>query len=251
MSSSGRGTSRTGGRTGGRSRQSPAEEVDISETLQAALPSNSNLVANLAVLAVGGIAVLAFVNIALSALMVTIGLINPAWQTYKALENNEENESYVPQDSEFDDDYVPAEIHRTNWNCYWIIASILYVLVQLLSIPTFMMVSLPSSVIPVFLIPTFLYLTRNQAKNSHRIYKDALKPSLNYIENHVDDFLDMAVDRIEYLSSVAFVRFYNSIEPYTNQLQNIALTSANTITQAAENSADGGLRRSRSKRRRS
>lgn len=223
-------------------------DIDIRETIAPNVTIwNTQVLANGAALMIISLAALAFIGIALNGLVLGIGIINPAWQTYKTLETNDSEDDST--DSDDGNEYVPSAVLRNNWCCYWIIAAVLYLFIQILSLPaTF--VSLPQPLIPTLLIPSLLYLTRNNASNSHRVYNDVARPILNAARNSVDGSIDAALYHVEYITSIALVQFYAAVHPYTASLQRAATAAMNTIEQGTKGDDARRVRRRRSGRAR-
>lgn len=194
---------------------------------------NTTLVANLAVGAVAFIAALAFLTAVLQIGVVGVGIVNPAWQTYKALEVRERNSDGSSADEDSDDDeYSPPGMHAANWAAYWVVAAMLYLSSMACALPAGL-VTLPAPLVPALLLPMLLYLTRDNAAQSRRIYTEFARPAFRAVESSVDGSVVAAVQHVEYLSGVALVQLYAAVEPYAKQLKQAAAASARQIAPGA------------------
>lgn len=207
-------------------------EVDIRRSpamkaAQRARQSNGTLMANLAVGGVALLAAFAFITVVLQAAVVGVGVVNPAWQTFKALESKE---SETGSESSDDDDYVPPGLHAANWAAYWVVAALLYLSSVVVALPAGL-VSVPAPLVPAVLLPMLLYLTRDNAAQSRRVYDEFARPAFRMLEASVDGSVNAAVQHVEHLTGVALVQLYAAVEPYAQQLRQAATTHARLIAE--------------------
>lgn len=203
--------------------QDAAEEVDIRRTDRpaGARPRETGqLLCYAAVGFVGLGAALVLLTLVLNVGIVGVGALNPAWQTFRALESRIPDASSADSDS--DDEYHPLAIYRRNWAAYWVVAAGLFGVESLLVRPTIGGL-IPGPLYPALIFALLVYLTNNHAEKSGAMYADIVRPALYRIERPVERGAKAIEGHFNQFVDLAVVGFHQFVEPYALQLRDAAV----------------------------
>lgn len=225
---------------------------------------SDNVLRNIAFIGIVGAVALTFLNIFLYTAIFVVGLLAPAWQTFKALEARdaiqEPNVEVIEvSDDEDDADYLPpgtrrpsrtarkepeksllqnqADSQLRNWQTYWVMAALLFAGDALLLAPAVCRV-LPQPVYAAGLFAAVAWLTRYRGGNARAVYTAFVRPAFLRSEEFVDKAVEGMLGQLEAVSSSAIVQINAFVTPYARQLEHAAAMTGKQL----KDHANGRLR---------
>ena len=177
---------------------------------------------NVCIVAVALTISLLFLHLLLYVGIIFVGILTPAWQTFKSLENR--HQTVVVEIDDDDDDtseVISATPEVSNWQAYWVIASILFASDQLLSSFLFR-VTFSKPLYHSFLFCLVTWLTRRSGANAKLVYDVYIRQWLLKYEGGIDHAIDKIVAKLDAITRKSAGALYNAVEPYARQLEAVA-----------------------------
>ena len=160
--------------------------------------STDRVVQNLVVLSMAMGAVFFFFDLAVTTGTVILGLLRPAWLTFKALEARPRARSRAVQD-------------LRNWQMYWIVVSILFGIDWTLNMVSFMKV--PTMIHHAITFGIVAWLTRDHAANAAMVYENSIRPFLLKHEDSVDAIAIKLLKKADVFSRSALKQINHAVQP--------------------------------------
>lgn len=160
--------------------------------------STDRVVQNLVVLSMAMGAVFFFFDLAVTTGTVILGLLRPAWLTFKALEARPRARSRAVQD-------------LRNWQMYWIVVSLLFGIDWTLNMVSFMRV--PTMIHHAVTFAIVAWLTRDHAANAAMVYENSIRPFLLKHEDSVDAMGTKLLKKADVFSRSALREMNRAVKP--------------------------------------
>lgn len=196
----------------------------------APLLSPDAILRNVAFVALVGTLALMFLNVALYVGVVAVGVLVPAWRTFKTLERPADPIEIVeidgdlvqiPSTSPGETGYGGANLALRNWHKYWILATILFTTHAFVGRP-FITAVIPVALYRVALLSLLSWMNANHGANSAHVYDTVVKPALIKSEHAIDVCVESALGQIDYFTRQVILAVNQVVEPYARQLEHAA-----------------------------
>jgi hypothetical protein len=219
-------TSTTGGGGGSPNNTAPAAVVTTAaystrRTLYASsgggskAPLPSLALPHLALLCIAVSALALMLSLALHLGIVAGGFIGPAWSTFKAIERR------------------PGAAPVTRWASFWVVAAVLFGMDRLL-LAAVLKPWLPGPMYSLMLFVAVVWLSRDDAVNTERLYDNIARPLLLRYEDRVDSLIGGIADRVDDLSRFGLIQVSNVVKPIAVQLDHAAAVAREQHDRIAE-----------------
>lgn len=218
------------------------------------LPRADIVVRNVAILGVVLAVGLLFLNFALYAAIFAVGVLGPAWQTFKSLESRnsqaapviievlDEEDDSLEEMPNFANAQSSGETAVCNWQAYWIMAALLFSLHGLILRP-FLMRMLPNCLYHAMMLSAITWLTRHRGANAAYLYAAVVRPAFRKSEYAVDQAVTAALTNIDHVTRHAIISMNNAVAPIAKQLEHAAAATRHQLQQQAQHNTRRGLRR--------
>jgi len=238
---------------------------DLTEVLRTDI-----VIRNVTVVAIFVTIAVFFVNIALHVAIIAVGVLAPAWQTFKALEERPlrtrttsslSTGDRVVVEELADDIHASDETVRRgtqssredvgthsrtctedeilNWQTYWIMAACFFAMEGLLFRP-FLGRWLPAPIYSAGMFSAVGWLSGNRAGNARSLYTVAVRPAFLRSEDTIEMVLETVLHQIDVVSQQAVVQMNSFVAPYARQLEHAAAMTAKQLQEQ-----DGGRNKPR------
>lgn len=207
-------------------------------TSTAPLLSSDAILRNVAFVSVLFALGLMFLNIALYVAVVSVGILVPAWRTFKTLERPSQQIDIIEIDDELI--HIPSpsqtqqqlqneqqnsardlEVEMRNWHKYWILTGFIFALHCFLINP-FVSTIVPDSLYKASLLSLFTWLNSYKASNAARIYDTFIKPTLSRSEHTIDVAVESLLTYLDSFTQHIILGVNQAVEPYARQLGHAA-----------------------------
>lgn len=211
----------------------PHSEPGYPMTPSAPLLSPDAVLRNLAFVAVLGTLALLFINVALYVGVVVVGVLIPAWRTFKALEQPATNVEIIeidgdlveiPSSSPHAVSYDEVNDNLRNWHKYWILTAMLLAIHAFVGRP-FVSPIIPGALYRVGFLCLFSWMNSNRGANAARLYDAFVKPTLLRSEHAIDVCVESALGHIDGFTRHIILAVNQVVEPYARQLEHAAETT--------------------------
>lgn len=193
---------------------------------------------------------LPFLDYALELALLFVGVLAPAWASFKSLERRagvkkDEDDVVVELlDSDGDGaDYNDTREHivkdpravliARSWQAYWILAALLYAMEKMMILPLLGRL-LPSSAYNAMLLAGLVWLTRDNATNAKRIYDEFVKITFIGVEDGVDGGVHWVKTKLDILCQQIVVLVHDGLTPIVKQLKQAGLDTEQQETSNAK-----------------
>lgn len=191
---------------------------------------------------------LMFMHAAVYVAIFVVGVLTPAWRTFKCMEgrpdfdvlvqllhDDDHHHHHHHHDQVIDVDSVNLRhengqqtIH--NWHAYWVLFALLFTTDSLL-IRLILPSTMPTTLYNTMLFALLSWMTRNKAANSALVYGAFVRPTLLRIENFVDYAAASAMFHTDRASQRLVLGIHDAITPLVNQIEQAAKSTATQIQQ--------------------
>jgi hypothetical protein len=131
------------------------------------------------------------------------GLMGPAWSTLKAIERR------------------PGAAPISRWAAFWVMSAMIFGMDRLF-LASVVKPWLPGPAYSLILFFSLVWLSRDEAANSERLYSSVARPLFIRYENDVDLVIDGVADRVDDLSRFGLIQVSNIVKPIALQLDHAA-----------------------------
>ncbi|PXF49237.1 hypothetical protein BWQ96_01026 [Gracilariopsis chorda] len=188
------------------------------------------------------VAMLMFMHAAVYVAIFVVGVLTPAWRTFKCMEGRPDSDVLVQlvDDDDYDDQVIDVDnMHLRhengqqtmhNWHAYWVLFALLFTTDSLL-IRLILPTILPTTLYNTILFALLSWMTRNKAANSAFVYGAFVRPTLLKVENFVDDAAAKAMFHMDRASQQLVLGVHEVITPLVKQLEQAATSTAAQMQQ--------------------
>jgi TB2/DP1, HVA22 family len=187
------------------SRSGMSVKAKMSTNVPATTPSPAPSLAlpHLALFCVAVSVLALMLSLALHLGIVAGGLVGPAWSTFKAIERR------------------PGSAPVTRWASFWVVAALLFGLDRLL-LAAVLKPWLPGPMYSLMLFLSVVWLSRDDAVNTERLYGAVARPLFLRYEDSVDAALAGIADRVDDMSRFGLIQVSHAVKPIAMQLDHAA-----------------------------
>lgn len=168
---------------------------------------------------------LMFLNVALYVGVMMVGIMIPAWRTFKHLERPVQHNIIDDVDAPItvvaSDNFDPT---LRNWHKYWILTAILLTLHAFVLRP-FLPSFLPTTLYHAGVMCIFSWLNSNKAANAALLYDCFVKPALSRSEHMIDVCVESILAQSDSFTRHIILAINQAVEPYARQLEHAANAS--------------------------
>lgn len=176
---------------------------------------------------------LMFLNVALYVGVMMVGIMIPAWRTFKQLErpvqHNIIDDVDAPVTVVASDDFDPS---LRNWHKYWILTAFLLTLHAFILRP-FLPSFLPTTLYHAGVMCIFSWLNSNKAANAALLYDTFVKPALARSEHMIDVCVESVLAQSDSFTRHIILAINQAVEPYARQLEHAANASRRHMEEQA------------------
>lgn len=176
---------------------------------------------------------LMFLNVALYIGVMMVGIMIPAWRTFKQLEQPVQHNIIEDVDAPItlvtSDDSDPS---LRNWHKYWILTAILLTLHAFIFRP-FLPSFLPTTLYHAGVMCIFSWLNSNKAANAALLYDSFVKPALARSEHMIDVCVESVLAQSDSFTRHIILAINQAVEPYARQLEHAANASRRQMEEQA------------------
>ncbi|CAN8072487.1 unnamed protein product [Agarophyton chilense] len=178
-----------------------------------------------------------FLHAALYVGIFVVGVLAPAWRTFKSMEGRSASNVVIELlDSDEDDANnlnlrdVEADSSLKNWQQYWVLFALLFT-VDALIIRSVFSSAITSPIHNTIAFSLLSWLTKNRAVNAASVYKKFVRPSFLKLEDGVDSMAATAMVHMDRASQEMIVLIHEAITPVVRQLEQAATVTTAQIQQ--------------------
>lgn len=164
---------------------------------------------------------LLFVHLFLYVAIFVVGILMPAWQTFKSLEARDRTLVVELTADDGLSEIITDTPQATNWQAYWIIAAIMFAMDGLI-MSLFIKPFLPGPLYHAGIFALVTWLTRGGGGNAKLVYDLYIRPTFLKWEEGVDHVTDKVVRKLDDATRHAAGAIHDVMAPYARHLEQIA-----------------------------